>query len=102
VNLFRGAKASTVNISVSASTQRVKITRHEGRLQVCVVNNGTATVWIEFGDVTITAALATGMPVLPGTTRGFTVDAPDGGDVYAAAIAAGSTGSIYFTPGTGI
>jgi hypothetical protein len=42
------------------------------------------------------------MPVLPGQVRGFTVDAPDGGDVYAAAIAAGSTGSIYFTPGTGI
>jgi hypothetical protein len=100
MNLFRAANNATVNIAVSASTQRVQVTNQNGRLQVAVANPGTATVFIAFGDSTITASTTASMPILAGSVRGFTVDAPDGGALYAAAI--GTSGSIYFTPGTGI
>jgi hypothetical protein len=102
MSLFRAARNATANISVSSSTQRVLVANSAGQLQVRVMNNGTATVWIAFGDVTITTSTTTGVPIGPGQVAGFTIASHNGGEVYAAAIAAGSTGSIYFTPGTGI
>jgi hypothetical protein len=102
ISLFRAARNATVNISVSSSSQRVLVANSTGPQQIRVMNNGTATVWIAFGDVTITTTTTSGMPVGPGQVCGFTACSPNGGDLYAAAIAGGSTGSIYFTPGTGI
>lgn len=92
--------STTVNIDVGAASARVALTSSRGKVQVRVMNNGSATAWIAFGDSTVTVALASGMPVGPGQTAGFTL--PDSGPLYAAAIAAGSTGKIYFTPGSGI
>lgn len=99
VQPFAPYPAATVNINVSSSTQRVLI----GTSAPCIriMNNGTATVWVNFGDVTVTASTTTGMPVGPGVTEVIKYDG-NGGAIYAAAIAAGSTGSIYFTPGLGI
>lgn len=102
MNLFRAARAATVNIDVSSSSQRVAITSQTGPIQIRVMNNGSATVWINFGDSTATAALASGIPIGPGISCGFTESAPDGGALYVAAIAAGATGKIYFTPGGGL
>lgn len=93
--------AATVNISVSAASQSVSLAVSGGPQQVRIMNNGTATVWVNFGLSGVTAALATGMPVGVGVTEVITI--PDyGATAYAAAIAAGSTGSIYFTPGEGV
>lgn len=92
--------AGTVNIDVSASSQRVDLDTFVGEQQVRVMNDGTATVWINFGDSTVTAALATSMPVGPGVTEVITVRG--GSAINVAAIAAGSTGKIYFTPGAGV
>lgn len=90
----------TVNIAVSASSQRVAIGSCD---QVRVMNNGSATVWCMIGDGTVTVTATDGFPVGPGVTEVLSVpnsligDAPN-----VAVIAAGATGSIYFTPGTGI
>ena len=98
---FRPTPAATVNIDVSASSQRVLITADSCNA-IRVMNNGTATAWIGFGDVTVTAAVATGMPVGPGVTEVLRFTNKSGAALYATAIAAGSTGKIHFTPGTGI
>lgn len=97
---FACAAASTVNIDVAGTTAAVLICR-EGVRQIRVMNNGTATVWINFGKSTVTATTAAGMPVGPGVTEVLTVKQSDA-PIYAAAIAAGATGKIYFTPGSGI
>lgn len=97
---FRPFAAKTVNISVSSSSQRIEFTTCD---TVRVMNNGTATVWVDFGDVAITASTTTSFPVGPGVTEVLSVPRSlDGARRYAAAIAAGSTGSIYFTPGEGV
>ena len=98
--LFQARPQSTVNIDVAATTARLAL--GQGPInQLAVTNDGTATVWINFGDVTVVATLANSLAVRSGETRGFTV-AAYGGAPYVAAIAAGSTGKIYFTPGEGI
>ena len=93
---FQGNTAATVNIDVSSSSQRVAIPNNNSSVRV--VNNGTATVWIAFGDVTVTASLTTSMPIGPGVIEVLRLSNAG----YVAAIAAGSTGKIYFTPGEGI
>lgn len=97
---FIPGAAATVNIDVSSSSQSVDLGTFIGEQQLRVFNNGTATVWVEFGASTVTAALATGMPVGPGVTEILTIRG--GSAIYAAAIAAASTGKIYFTPGNGV
>jgi hypothetical protein len=89
---------NTVNIDVSSSNQSVLVDADGGSDCVRVFNNGTATVWIAFSSnmTAPTAALATGIPIGPGVTEVYGLCI-----VYAAAIAAGSTGKVYFTPGTG-
>jgi hypothetical protein len=91
-------QASTVNIDVSSSSQSVKFGQAPVD-QLRVMNNGTATVWISFGSGSATATTTAGIPVGPGAAEVFST--PSNAD-YVAAIAAGSTGKIYFTPGAGI
>lgn len=99
---FRSSGAQTVNIDVSSSSQAVKLwDSGQATKSVRIMNNGTATVWIQFGSSAVTASTSTGMPVGPGVTEVQTVSS-DSGIRYVAAIAAGSTGKIYFTPGMGI
>lgn len=98
---FRPLAGSTVNIDVSASSQRIAVSATGGNEQIRVMNNGTATVWIAFGDSSVTAAL-TDIPVGPGVTEVLTLPLPASGPMNVAAIAAGSTGKIYFTRGSGV
>lgn len=101
IKSFTPRPASSVNISVSASTQRVLVCADNGDVDIRVMNNGTTTAWITFGTVTIEAAVATGVPIGPGVTE--VLRAPNQtGALYIAAIAAGATGTIYFTPGSGL
>ena len=94
---FNPVTAGTVSITVGASTANVALGVTTALKQIRVMNNGSATVWIEFGGSSITAAGNTGIPVAPGATEVFTTNG-----TYAAAIAAGATGIVYFTPGTGL
>jgi hypothetical protein len=102
VDLFAPAGDDTFVIDVGAGTARVKMGDISGRLQVRIYNSGSAPAWIKFGDVTVTADMTNDIPIAPGLTCGFTVPPVAGGALYVAAIAAGATGKIYFTPGTGI
>lgn len=97
---FRPNAGATVNIDVSSSSQSVALTNAPDSIRI--MNNGTATVWVNFGPSGVTAAVATGMPVGPGVTEVIRWRTSDGSALYAAAIAAGATGKIYFTPGSGI
>lgn len=90
----------TVNIDVSATTQRVAIGNCD---QFRLANNGSATVWCALGDDTVEASATTGFPVTPGLVEVLTIPQRlQGEPVYVAVIAAAATGKIYFTPGTGI
>lgn len=100
-NPFAPTGDDTAQITVGAATARVKIGDVVGEIQVRVMNNGTATAWIKFGDVTVTADTTNDIPVGPGATAIFSIPPIAGGALYAAAIAAGATGIIYFTPGVG-
>ena len=91
---------ATVNIDVSSSSQSIDLAGAiNGYRQIEIFNNGSATVWVAFGDSTITTALTTGKPVAAGADLVVTIGP---GTTHAAAIAAGSTGKIYFTPGSGL
>jgi hypothetical protein len=97
---FQPTPASTVNIDVASSSANVLVNASSGGGQVRIMNNGSATVWVKFGtDNTVAATTASGFPVGSGGTEVVTVPL---GPIYVAAIAAGSTGKIYFTPGSGI
>lgn len=99
---FTPRPAATVNIDVSSSSQRVLIQDTGRTSSVRIMNDGSATAWVRFGDDTVTAAVATGMPVGSGVTEVVQVQVNSGAPLYVAAIAAGSTGKIYFSPGEGI
>ena len=98
---FRPVPGGTVNIDVSSSSQAVKVSEAK-TCNVEVVNDGTATVWIRAGGPSVTATTAAGHPVRSGTAEVLTFVSADGSPIYVAAIAAGSTGKIYFTPGVGV
>lgn len=98
---FTPRAAATVNIDVSSSSQAVKVCNDFGEVDVLVTNDGTATAWIAFGVSGVTAAAASAIPIPAGTVQ--VLRAPQQtGPLYAAAIAAGSTGKVYFTPGSGL
>jgi hypothetical protein len=98
---FQPMQASTVNISVAATTANVLIENFSGANQIRVFNNGSATAWIEFGGSGVVATLTSSIPIPAGAIEVFSVGSA-ASTVYAAAIAAASTGSIYFTPGSGL
>ena len=98
---FAPKPASTVNIDVSASNQSVKVANID-KCGVRVMNNGSATVWITFGNSAVSATTGASMPIPAGGVAVFEVGSGDGTALYVAAIAAGVTGKIYFTPGYGI
>ena len=85
----------TVSSSASAAT---KLTDNPDTVRSA--NLGTATVWFKFGDSTVSAATTTGQAIGPGVheVQRF----PTKGPAYVSVIAAGSTGDIQFTPGSGI
>lgn len=97
---FRPA-AATVNIDVGASSAAVDLKAPACGRQIRVMNNGSATAWITFGKSDVAATMAAGIPVGPGVTEVLDIAEYDL-VTHVAAIAAGSTGRIYFTPGEGL
>lgn len=91
------------HINISGSNQRVLV--FEGpkyrKVPVRIQNQGTATVWIKAGDVTV-AATTSSMPIGAGATEVLRFRIPESGQLYIGAIAASTTGYISFTPGDGI
>jgi hypothetical protein len=100
-NVFSPNRGATVNIDVSTSNQRVAVYSRRRQIAVRVYNDGSATAWIDFGDVNVVASATTGMPINSKESIIIQVDIDETmkAPLYMAAIAAGATGKIYFTPG---
>lgn len=99
-NAFRAQQDATKKITVGAASANVLVGDTPTSLRV--VNDGSATVWIKFGSDNSVAADATNdIPVKAGAREVFSLPYPVTGQLYVAAIAAGATGDIYFTPGEG-
>jgi hypothetical protein len=99
---FSPAQNNSVSIDVSATSQRVLVGNCNAPMTVRIMNNGTATVWINWGDVTVTANTTNSLPIGPGVHEVLTFSPDQGGLLYIAAIAVGVSGRIFFTQGQGI
>ena len=90
-------KSNTTNIAVTGTTASTAILRPTVGIQsVRLLNNGSQTVFVEFGTSGVTAALATSMPLLPYTVETFALD---NSTTHIAAIAALSGSTLYITTG---
>ena len=94
--------ATTVNITVGAASANALVTNQRGVTQVRVANQGSAWTWIAWGPDNTVQATTSGLPIGPGVTEVLTFVKPFNGDLWFAAIAAGSNGIISLTPGAGI
>jgi len=94
---FTPMTAGTVSRTVSGSSAAVALAK-TGNPQTVLVTSPTANAiaFIEFGDSTVTAAAATGLPILPGTVMVLSVPPAV---THMAAI--GSAGTLYVTCGHG-
>jgi hypothetical protein len=97
---FKPDAGATVNITVSAASQSIQVSPILGNSTIRAFNNGTATVWVAFGPTGLVVTTANGMPIGPGQSICVTVDNHVVAQ-FAAVIAAGATGIVYFTPGIG-
>lgn len=100
VNSLACYPTDTVNINVGATTASVLVAANGATRPVRIYNDGTATAWINWGGSSVTATLAAGLPVPPGGCEVLTMQTDGATSLYVAAIAAGATGKIYFTPGS--
>lgn len=95
-------KAGTVTISCSSVSGATALSRPNGAnqpLQVELQNAGSAAIFVEFGDSTVSAATTTGYPILAGQSKLVTVA---GTVTHIACIVAASTHTLYVTVGLGI
>lgn len=83
--------------SLLAATTSARVALDPLSSAVRVVNDGAATAFIQFGDVTVVATLAK-MPIRAGATETFT----KGSAGYMAAIVASGTSQLYVTAGEGL
>jgi hypothetical protein len=91
------ASGNTVSLAVTGITGRVAVAVDAYNSAIRVYNAGTVPVFIACGDVTVTAVLATSVPVAPGS-----VEVLGCGKGYIAGISAGTAATLYLTPGAGI
>lgn len=94
---FRPVAGATVNIAAGTTTASVAVNTGKTSKHIRVVNTGSVTVFVEFGESGVTASLATSIPILAGSAEIFGCP-----DEYVAAITASGTGTVYFTPGEGM
>lgn len=90
---------ATVSLACTTSSDRVALSRGTGNTYQVMVTApaGGALTFIKFGSSTVTAA-ATDTPILPGTSRVFTVSTVF---THMAGITGASTQTIYATAGAG-
>lgn len=82
---------------LAAGTTSGRVALDPNSNAVRVVNDGTVTAFLQFGDV-MAAATVTKMPIKAGTTEVFT----KGAATHVAAITASGTANLYFTSGEGL
>lgn len=86
------ATTTTSNVALGAFTSIAG-----GSVRVANIAAG-GTVFIKFGDATVTATTAAGMPVFAGAVETFQLGPKD---TYAAVITGLGTSTVYFTVGQG-
>jgi hypothetical protein len=91
------AGGPTVTLAVTGTTGRVQVQTAANSPQMRVYNSGTVAVFLSCGDVSITATVAAGMPVAPGS-----VEVIGCRQQYVAGISGGTAASVYITPGAGL
>lgn len=102
---FQPTDGATVNIAATVASGNVLVSSGapQGRIQVSITNAGTATAFVKFGkDNTVAATTTKDVPVLGGQMRILSATLDADGTLYAAAIMASGTATIYFTLGVGI
>jgi hypothetical protein len=93
------ALGTTARTSQTASPTPQGAPTFPGGFSVRVVNDGTVISFIEFGyGSAATAAVASSIPMLPGTAEIFSVGE---GCTHISAITASGTATVYATPGQG-
>lgn len=91
------AGGPTVNLAVTGTTARVQVQPTSASPAIRVYNSGTVAVFLNCGDSAVTATVAAGMPVAPGT-----VEVIGSGQTYCAGISGGTAATLYITPGAGL
>jgi len=97
-NAFTPNSAGTVTATVAATTATIALSKTGVGQQILVQSlAGNAVAFINFGTSAVTAAVATGTPILPGQSYTFTV-----GDSVTNVATIGTAGNtLYFTSGQG-
>ena len=95
---FRQNTASTVTVAATTTSGSTRVALVGTGCDLCVQNVGSATAFIEFGDSTVSAATATGFPLLPSAVL---VIGKNPSATHAAAITASGTATVYVTTGEG-
>lgn len=94
---FRPNTAGTVTIAVATSSAATALVGKGSDL--IFTNAGPNTAFVEQGSSAITAAVATGFPVLAGVT--MTLGRADGVTHVATICAAGTSATLYVSSGEG-
>ena len=90
-------KGNTVNLSVGVATGSIAVTRPGMGIQsIRIANNGSNVIFITIGSSTVTAAIATSMPILPYSVETFMLGKDD---THVAAISALAGNTLYITTG---
>lgn len=95
---FGPIAAGTVNVTGAASSARVSLGA-ASKFQVRLYNSGSVTAFIEFGDSTVAAAVATGFPLPAGQVEVFTIPQST---THMAAITSTGTAVVYASLGMGV
>jgi hypothetical protein len=82
-------------LAVTTASARAQLDPNSNAVRV--VNDGTATAFIQFGDANVVATTAK-MPIRPGASETFT----KGSAGYVAAICASGSTTLYVTCGEGL
>jgi hypothetical protein len=88
----------TSTVSINANTITASIALAGSGRNVRVSNSGLTAVFLAFGGSTVTATVATGLPIQPGTSEVFDYS---GANTYVAAITESGTSRISVTRGDG-
>jgi hypothetical protein len=91
------AGQATVTLSATGTTSAVQIQTGASNPNMRVYNAGTVAVFLNCGGSAVTAAVASAMPIAPGT-----VEVIGCAQTHVAGITGGTAATVYLTPGSGL
>ena len=99
VQAFAPISAGTTTIAVTTSSAATQVNPAPGSPRLRLYNAGPSTVFVEFGNASAAAAVATGLPIPSGQTEVFSMSRA----THLAAICpASGSATLYATPGEAI